>query len=78
MLEEMWPGGVQPTTSKVDYKIIDDKLVLSCSTVGASIGYQIEGVNWESYTHPLNISKGHKLKFKAIRIGFKESEISSY
>ncbi|MCK5774939.1 MAG: chitobiase/beta-hexosaminidase C-terminal domain-containing protein, partial [Bacteroidales bacterium] len=77
MLEEMWPGGVQPKTASVNSKIVNNKLELSCETEGASIGYKIDGGKWQLYTEPLEVIENSKLEFKAIRIGFKESEIGS-
>jgi arylsulfatase A-like enzyme len=77
MLEQMWPGGVQPTTANVEQQEKDGKIILSCATEGASIGYRVNGGKWQLYTKPLDILEGSKLEFKAIRIGFKESEITS-
>jgi hypothetical protein len=73
----MWPGGVQPTTANVEQQEKDGKIILSCATEGASIGYRVNGGKWQLYTKPLDILEGSKLEFKAIRIGFKESEITS-
>lgn len=54
---------------------------LHCSTQGASIAYtteQGEDVQWQLYTEPLRLAKGHiTIRTKAIRIGYKESEENS-
>ncbi len=76
MLEEMWPGGKQPTTSEVIAKSKDGKIILKCSTKGASIGFRINSTKWELYTKPIKISSKSKYEFKAIRIGYKESKIT--
>ena len=75
MLEEMWPGGVQPTTKQVIANKNNNTITLSCETEGASIGYRIDGGKWQLYTKPISIEKGKKVEAKAIRIGYKESDI---
>ena len=50
MIEEMWPGKVQPITSSpeinIDLKSDNKKMIqLSCTTIGASIEYPILGKN---------------------------------
>lgn len=50
-------------------------LQLHCPTQGASIGYKLEGDNhWRLYTEPLRLTKTTRIRTKAIRIGYKESE----
>ena len=77
MLEQMWPNGKQPITSKVITDIHKGQAILYCRTKGASIGYRVDGGKWQLYTHPFKIDENKKIEFKAIRIGYKESEITS-
>ena len=77
MLEEMWPGGIQPTTANVFSELNDGIITLSCPTEGASIGYRVNNRAWKIYTKPLKVSDSEKIEFKAIRIGYKESSITS-
>lgn len=88
LILKMWPNFVQPKTDIVEYKLIDNKIALSSSTVGASISYQIVSKNttedvsnvsaWKLYTKPFALAPDSKIIAKASRIGFKESEISNF
>ncbi len=53
-------------------------LQLYCATQGASIGYTTEegqGARWQLYCRPIRLPEGTtKLRAKAIRIGYRESE----
>ncbi|MCK5906215.1 MAG: hypothetical protein KAG37_01410 [Flavobacteriales bacterium] len=41
------------------------------------ISYKVNGENWQLDPESLEVKENSKLEFKAIRIGFKESEIGS-
>ena len=73
---------IQPKTENVEFKIRDDGLYeLSSITNGASIGYQIDekiGTNsWSLYNTPISIRDKQRIVARAIRIGYKASEITS-
>ena len=75
--ELAWPGGIQPTTNGVDHKVEDNKLVLSCSTLGASIAYRsADKRRWEVYSEPIPLPK-NIIETKAIRYGYLESEVKT-
>ena len=83
LIESFWPEMKQPITQNVTFE--KDKtgtLKLNSSTAGASIGYQIGddiGTNhWNLYYKPIAIDKNQKIIARAIRIGYKASEITSY
>ncbi|ANQ52706.2 sulfatase [Flammeovirga sp. MY04] len=78
MIEKMWPNNQQPTTSKVIGAVHKGELKLSCTTKGASIGYQINEGKWKVYHQPIVLKEGDKVSTKAIRIGYKESEITIF
>jgi hypothetical protein len=84
MVEEQWPGGVQPVTAAPTSMIKNGKSTLSCSTAGASIAYKIfeknsqEPSGWQLYTEPFLKKETQQVKAVAIRIGFAESEISVF
>lgn len=83
LIESMWPGLVQPLTSEVEFKKDKhNRVVLSSKTPGASIAYQtdemIGGPLWSLYHQPLVIKNGRKIQARAVRIGYKTSEISSF
>ena len=82
IIKGFWPNMIQPVTSDVMIKINSDGLVqMSCDTNGASIGYQTEAMigddRWLLYTEPINITFTQKLMARAIRIGYKASNITS-
>jgi arylsulfatase A-like enzyme len=81
LIEWMWPGRKQPvtTTPNVDttYTAEGKTLVkISCATDGASIGYRLDGQGrWLVYAGPVLLDRSTILQTKAIRIGYRESEI---
>ncbi|MBT5187955.1 MAG: sulfatase [Kordiimonadaceae bacterium] len=76
LIESMWPGLVQPITLPVNFNMMNGKTFLISDTEGASIGYRTIGQNeWKLYTSPLTLDE--PIEAKAIRYGYKESEISS-
>ena len=82
LVESFWPNMIQPKTENVEFKIRDDGLYeLTSITNGASIGYQIDekiGTNsWSLYHTPITIGDKQKIVARAIRIGYKASEITS-
>jgi len=75
MSERFWPGGVQPVTAVPDFQRQKNRLTLSCSTKGASIGYRIDGGRWQLYTSPITLRLGNHIQAKAVRYGWSESEV---
>jgi arylsulfatase A-like enzyme len=78
MIQLFWPGLIQPATDKVVVKEDTGLIGLSCSTEGASIGYQIDdqicSERWMFYHEPIKLKKGQKLVVRAKRIGYKISD----
>ena len=83
LVQSFWPNMIQPKTENVEFiKIRDDGLYeLTSITNGASIGYQIDekiGTNsWSLYHEPIIVGNNQKIVARAIRIGYKASEITS-
>ena len=82
IVESFWPNMTQPKTQNVEFKIRNDGLYeLTSITKGASIGYQIDekiGTNsWNLYHKPILVGDKQKIVARAIRIGYKASEITS-
>jgi hypothetical protein len=80
MIKAAWGGEVQPqTAAPVIAQGASDSLAsltLSSSTVGASIGYRLDGeARWRLYTGPFAATPGTRVQAKAIRYGFRESEV---
>ncbi|MEM6378696.1 MAG: chitobiase/beta-hexosaminidase C-terminal domain-containing protein, partial [Bacteroidota bacterium] len=81
LLNQLWNGqSTQPVTTNPVISKENDKVVLSCATEGASIGYKIIGKDgtvpkgWAVYQKPLTIPTGDKIQVQAHRIGFQKSE----
>ena len=80
---QMWPGGVQPETGEpiiaADCSADDAVVTLSSPTVGASIGYRIAGEtpnHWHLYSGTFHAQQSQSIEARAIRYGYRESEIS--
>ena len=71
-----WPGGQQPVTSAPQIERKGNKIEISTTTVGASIGYKLATdttETWQIYTAP--IQSNERLKVIAHRVGYKPSSI---
>ncbi len=82
LVNMMWPGMIQPATDLVAFKKEQGKLLLTCSTDGASIAYQVDseigGKRWRLYHQPLLPGSYKRIAARAVRIGFKTSLISYF
>ena len=81
LIETFWPDMKQPKTDDVLIITNEQNLTLSCKTEGASIGFQlgddIGSKYWQLYTKPVEIKPNEKIRARAIRIGYKASNISN-
>ena len=80
MIKAAWGAEAQPQTSAPVIKQGKDNglesVTLTSATVGASIGYRLEGeARWRLYTEPFAVAARTRVEAKAIRYGFKESEV---
>jgi len=77
LVQMFWPGLIQPTTEKVVVKEEKGIVSLSCTTEGASIGYQLDeqigSERWMLYNEPIKLKKRQKIIVRAKRIGYKIS-----
>ncbi len=82
LVEMMWPGLIQPETMPVEFVTYPEGLTLVSTTPGASIAYQlgdqVGSDHWELYHTPLNLPAGTLVAARAVRIGYKASEITHY
>ena len=83
LVNMMWPGMIQPETESVEFNIDGDgSLILSSKTKGASIAYQTltekGSMHWLLYQEPLSLKIEDKIQARAIRLGYKTSEISLF
>ena len=81
IIKTFWPNMKQPKTDAVFIQTNEQNILLSCKTDGASIGYQLgEDIGsqyWQLYTAPIQIKSNEKIRARAIRIGYKASNISN-
>ncbi|RMG56497.1 MAG: sulfatase, partial [Bacteroidetes bacterium] len=72
----IWPGGVQPETAAPVMVRDGEEVSLSCSTEGASLGYQLLAPGdslapaWSVYTGPFAAPAGRQVVAVAHRLGF--------
>ena len=86
LIEELWPGFVQPQTADPVISRQGSNVVITCDTDGASIGYRIiesdedsADKSWSVYTKPFILPVASEVIAVAHRIGYKRSkEIKSY
>lgn len=83
LVKKLWPpDGIQPQTAKVIYDLSGGYIHLSSATKGASIVYQVNEQigkeHWNLYTTQISQKNIDSIAVTAIRIGFKQSEISKY
>jgi N-sulfoglucosamine sulfohydrolase len=82
LVQMMWPGLIQPETSPVSFTRSGNMLELQSNTEGASIAYQLETDSetdyWRLYHKPLNMNGVKGIKARAVRIGYKTSEITVF
>ena len=81
LLNNFWPDGIQPKTKNVSIKRTKNNLIfLNSKTNGASIGFQIDNeigsTSWRLYTKPFSLNKSNRIIARAIKIGFKASDIT--
>lgn len=58
---------------------LTNKVYIASRTEGASIGYSVDGKNWELYSGAFTAPTGvNSLFIKAVRYGWKESEVQQF
>ncbi len=82
LVKQMWSGSDKaPTTSSPVVSIKKNIVTISCSTVGASVGYKIirngesEPLSWKVYLKPFAIEPATQIKVVAQRIGYLKTEV---
>jgi N-sulfoglucosamine sulfohydrolase len=75
MIEQFAPGAVQITTPAPDASIADGVLTVSDVATGASVGYRVDGRAWKLYSEKVKLTSADKVEVKAVRYGWKESDI---
>ncbi|MDH5367278.1 MAG: sulfatase-like hydrolase/transferase [Cyclobacteriaceae bacterium] len=85
LIDKLWKGNdQQPVTDDPEFTVTNGKVIISCSTQGASVAYKIidsdkkEASSWSIYSDPIVISPGSSIKTVTHRIGFKPSQIVTY
>ena len=84
LVEDFWPGGVQPATSAPSVRVAPTaagewRVALDSATPGASIGFRRNGrgavSEWDLYRGPFVAVLGDAIEAKAIRYGYGESDV---
>jgi arylsulfatase A-like enzyme len=75
MIEVFYPDGGRPHTLPPAVSFTGNRLVVEPTTAGSSIGYSIDGGHWHLYSEPVEISEADIIEVKAVRYGWKTSEV---
>ncbi|MEM8524366.1 MAG: sulfatase [Bacteroidota bacterium] len=77
LIGKLWPpNGNQPTTENPEINLQGLQIELTCATEGASIAYRLnKNGRWLLYTEPFSVKGVRQVESKAIRLGWKESEL---
>lgn len=81
-IESIWPGKKRPETAIPEIKLEDGIATITCSTGGATIGYQVVSVGddvekvWAVYQKPISVQSGDTIKVVAHRIGYLPNEVA--
>ena len=79
-IQQIWPEKRQPLTAPPVITIKAEKVMLTCATPGASIGYKLIDKNapsplsWTIYSKPFILPEGASIEVMAHRIGFAPSD----
>ncbi len=77
MKQRMVPGGEVPETAMPTLHVEEGRATLRCATRDASIGFRLEGGDWELYRGPVPVRPGQHIEAKALRYGWEESAVVS-
>jgi len=78
MVARFEPGGRQPTTPPPTLAKVAGELVITPAEPGHSLEYRVNEGPWHLYVAPLATAATDTVKARAVRYGWKESEIVSY
>ena len=73
--ERCWPGGEQALTAAPEIAVAAGRVTLRSATAGASLGYRLDGEAWRLYTTPVEVAGAARIEAKAVRYGWRESEV---
>jgi N-sulfoglucosamine sulfohydrolase len=78
LVEELWPGRVQPRTAAPAVAWRDGRVHLECPTAGSALAYQVDGRglrpgHWLLYTGPFAARSGSVVTAAANRLGWAPS-----
>lgn len=77
MVAAFWPQGEQPVTASPSFHRQAQQLTIQSETLGASLGYRQNGGDWQLYRGPIKAVPGDEIEARAIRYGWRESDVAS-
>jgi hypothetical protein len=77
MVAAFWPDGEQPITASPVFQQQALQLTIQSDTPGASLGYRRNGGDWQLYRGPIKVMPGDMIEARAIRYGWRESDVAS-
>ena len=79
MIEQMWPGMMQPITAPPEFERKQNLVEIRSATPGATIGYRWTGNDsWAVYSERVPMVAGQTLEARAQRYGFAASDIATF
>jgi N-sulfoglucosamine sulfohydrolase len=75
MVEAFYPAGERPQTPAPTVSMANGRLTVEGSVDGSSLGYRVDGNHWLLYSGPTELSKADTIEVKAVRYGWKASEV---
>lgn len=78
LVKKLWNHQTEkPTTENPNVSFTANKVVITCKTKGASIGYKTnpKADSWEIYSEPFELKANQNLVVQSHRIGYQPSEI---
>lgn len=80
LIKKLWPpDGTQPVTADPSVRVKGKMATIYCETEGSSIAYRLsENGRWLLYSTPFTVKAGAMVQARAIRLGWKESEVITH
>lgn len=75
MMARFQPGGKQQVTPVPTARISGGSFTIEAQAIGHSLEYRVDGGSWRLYTDPVPVVAGNTMEARAVRYGWKESEI---
>jgi arylsulfatase A-like enzyme len=73
--DSFYLGGERPQTPPPGAHLVDGAVMVEPAGPGTSIGYRVDDGDWSLYSGPIEINGDNKIEVRAVRYGWKASDI---